>query len=156
LLQLDQPYDQEAVIRTIALGADHAGYALKEYIKGLLQGSDYKIEDQGAFSRDSTDYSDYASAVAQSIIEGGADLGILICGTGLGMSMAANRFKGIRAAVCPTVEHASLGRAHNNANVLCLGARFTPEELAKDILEIFLKTPFEGGRHESRVAKLDQ
>jgi ribose 5-phosphate isomerase B len=139
----------------IVLGSDHAGFNLKEAIKKYLADQGYEVEDVGTHSLDSTDYPDYAAMVAKAVSEGHSPRGVLVCGSGVGMCMTANRFSGVRAALAPTVEHARLGRAHNDANVLCLGERLTPQDEALKILEIFLNQEFEGGRHQRRVEKID-
>lgn len=138
----------------MAVGADHAGFALKEYMKEYLDQPDLEVIDLGCDSVDSCDYPEFAHAVAQAVEKGTADAGILVCGTGIGMSMAANRHKNIRAALCCDVEQAKMSRAHNDANVLCLGGRFISQERAVAIADAFLSTPFEGGRHKRRVDKI--
>lgn len=137
----------------IAIACDHGGYALKEAIKASFAD---KVEfiDLGANSIDSVDYPEYGQAVAKAIINGDVMRGILICGTGIGISIAANRFSEIRAAVCTDVTMTRLTRAHNDANVLALGARIIGEEVAFDIVDAFLTTKFEGGRHLNRIKKL--
>ncbi len=141
----------------IALGSDHAGYRYKENTKLLLSSLHEEFIDYGTMSEESTDYPDYATLVAQAIIAGKATRGILICGTGIGMCIAANKFSGIRAAVCESVAAARLAREHNDANILCIGERITPWEKAKEIISIFLSTPFDGGeRHCRRVEKLNR
>jgi len=139
---------------SIALGADHAGFDYKERIKELLKSLGYEFKDFGTFSTESTDYPDYAHLVAVAISTGGIERGILVCGTGIGMSITANKHNGVRAAVVESVEAARLSRQHNNANILCLGARITPWDRCIDIIKIFLTTDFEGGRHERRVEKI--
>lgn len=140
----------------IALGSDHAGYQYKEKLKELLTSMNLEYRDYGTFSPESTDYPDYAARVSKAILKGEADRGILICGTGIGMSIAANKFKGIRAAVCESVASAKLAREHNDANILCLGERITPWERAIDIVKVYLTTPFDNGeRHCRRVNKLN-
>ena len=141
---------------TIPIGADHAGYALKERLKGELERLGLEPLDVGTFNDDSTDYPDYAHEVAGYVAEGRAERGVLVCGTGVGMAMAANRHTGVRAAVAWTPEIAELTRRHNNANVLTLPARHLDEEEAVTILRRWLDTPFEGGRHEHRVAKIEE
>jgi ribose 5-phosphate isomerase B len=138
----------------VALGADHAGVALKDNVKAWLIERGVTVDDLGTHSSDSVDYPDFATAVAHAVADGKADRGLLFCGTGLGMAMAANKVKGIRAA--PVVEEASarLAREHNDANVLALGARLTAAEEARELVRIFLETPFEGGRHQRRVDKI--
>lgn len=137
----------------LAIACDHGGYALKEAIKARFT-SKVDFIDLGAHSTDSVDYPEYGQAVAKAIIDGDVTRGILICGTGIGISIAANRFPEIRAALCTDVTMARLTRLHNDANVLALGARITGEETAFDIVEAFLATEFEGGRHLNRIKKL--
>ena len=140
----------------IAMACDHAGPQLKKIIAEHLQSQGHTIDDFGLpDTQERGDYPDYARPAAEAVASGKADLAILICGTGLGMGMAANRIKGIRAATCANEFLARLARAHNNANVLALGARVTGEGLALAIVDVFFKTPFEKGRHETRIAKLD-
>lgn len=138
----------------IALGSDHAGYEYKEKIKAMLQELKLSCKDFGTNSKDSTDYPDYAHNVAQAVSSGECDRGILVCGTGVGMAIVANKHKGIRAAVCESSTAARLSRQHNNANILTLGERITGWETAADIVRTFLSTPFDGGRHEQRVEKI--
>jgi ribose 5-phosphate isomerase B len=139
----------------IPIGADHAGFALKERLKAELEALGYEPLDLGTHSADSTDYPDYAHPVAARIEHGEARLGVLLCGTGLGMSYAANRHRGVRAAVAWNPEIARLSRAHGNANVLVLPARYVSEGEGVEILRAWLKEPFEGGRHERRVNKIE-
>lgn len=138
----------------IALGADHAGFAYKEKIKDLLKSMGVEFQDFGTQSTDSTDYPDYAHRVAEAVSSGKAEYGILVCGTGIGMSIVANKHRGIRASNVESVEAARLAREHNNANVLAIGARLTPWEKAIEIIKMFLATNFEGGRHQRRVDKI--
>lgn len=138
----------------IALGSDHAGFKYKQYISQWLKDNDYQVLDFGAFSEDSVDYPDYAYPVSESVAANIADFGILICATGTGMSIMANKMIGIRAANCCSIRMASLARQHNNANILCLGARITEVDMAKKIILKFLSTDFEGGRHMLRVEKI--
>jgi len=140
----------------IALGSDHAGYLLKNVIKDHLAQNELEFTDFGTFKMDSADYPEYSYKVCQAIISGECDLGILVCGTGIGMSIAANKNKGIRAAVVHSIETAKLSRLHNNANVLCLGGRIIEEESASEIIDIWLSTSFEGGRHEKRLNLISQ
>ncbi len=140
--------------RTIHIGCDHAAVELKNLIAERLRGRGCTVVDHGVHSADSCDYPDVAHPLCEAMKGDETAVGILICGTGIGMSMAANRHPHIRAALCCTELHASLTRRHNNANVLCMGARITGVELALAILDTFLATPFEGGRHERRVCKL--
>jgi ribose 5-phosphate isomerase B len=138
----------------IVLGADHAGFEYKEALKKMLAEDGWRIEDKGTYSLDSVDYPDFAHPVALMVEEGKAAAGLLVCGSGNGVCMAANKHKGIRAALCWTDELATLARTHNNANVLCIPARFIYLEVAKSIAKIFFSTAFEGGRHERRVDKI--
>lgn len=135
----------------VALGADHGGYELKEAIRTHLEAQGIEVRDFGTHSNDSVDYPKYGFAVGSAIIKGEADLGIAVCGTGLGISIAANKIPGIRAAVCTETFSARMAREHNNANILALGARVIGVGLALDIVDIFLKTEFSGGRHALRV-----
>jgi ribose 5-phosphate isomerase B len=140
----------------IALGADHAGYTLKEKLKTWLAADGHRIIDHGTHSTDSVDYPDYAAAVAESVRAGEAERGVLVCGSGIGMAMAANKVAGARAAVAADADVARLARQHNDANVLALGARLTAPVHALAIVQAWLATPFEGGRHARRVDKLTQ
>jgi len=141
----------------IALGADHAGFELKQQIKQHLASQPgVEIDDRGTVSNESVDYPDFAKEVGEDVVAKKADLGILVCGTGIGMSIAANKVPGGRAANVATVEEARLSREHNDANVLTLGARYLDEERASALIDIFLKTEFSGGRHARRVAKIAQ
>ena len=142
-------------METILIGSDHAGFPLKIFLKGYLERQGLSVVDVGCESKESCDYPDYAREVCRRIMHGEASRGILICGTGLGMCMAANRFPGIRAALCTTEFHAKMGRAHNDSNVLALGGRVTGEELALSILKTWLETGFEGGRHQRRIDLID-
>lgn len=138
----------------IAIGSDHAGYLLKETLKAGLIEAGVALDDAGTTGDASVDYPDYAEAVARLVVSGACDRGILICGTGIGMAMAANKVDGIRAAAAGDLESARLCREHNDANVLTLGARLTPPDLAMAIVRLFLETPFAGGRHQQRVDKI--
>ncbi len=138
----------------IALGADHAGFEYKEKIKAFLESMGLPFHDYGTDSSASTDYPDYAHAVAQVVSSGKAEYGILVCGTGIGMSIVANKHEGIRAANVESPEGAKMARAHNNANILAIGARLTSWDVAKQIITTFLSTAFEGGRHERRIEKI--
>ena len=139
-------------MQTLVFASDHAGYELKESLKATISG--YQILDLGTNSADSVDYSDFGKAAAEAIANGKADLGIIICGSGIGISIAANRNPKVRCALCTNAETAKLSRQHNNANMLALGARMVAKSEAETILKTFLVTAFEGGRHESRVNKL--
>lgn len=138
----------------VALGSDHAGYRLKEEVKRFLVGLGFEVDDMGADSTNSVDYPDYARKVAERVRDGKSDRGILLCGTGIGMCIAANKVEGIRAAQAVDEELVRLSRRHNDANVLCLAGRFTTAERARELVRIWLDTPFEGGRHLRRVEKI--
>lgn len=142
-------------MKRIIVGGDHAGLELKRVLVDWLRTRDYPVEDIGTHDERSTDYPDYARKVAAAVANGDAPLGLLVCGTGVGMSIAANRYPGVRAVVCSEPYSATMARKHNDANVLCLGARVVGSGLATEILEIFLAAEFEGGRHARRVAKID-
>ncbi len=139
-------------MQKIHIGSDHAGFALKEQLKHVLNGR-YELIDYGPHTADSVDYPDYAHPVAAAVEKHG-DMGILICGSANGVAMAANKHAGIRAAICWLPEIASLARKHNNANIVCIPARFISEMTAEEIVDVFLTTAFEGGRHENRVNKI--
>jgi ribose 5-phosphate isomerase B len=138
----------------IALASDHAGYHYKENLKALLEELKVPYRDFGTDSEQSTDYPDWAHVASEAIVRGECDRGILICGTGIGMAIVANKHHGIRAAVCESVTAARLARQHNDANVLTVGERVTGWESVADIVRTFLATSFEGGRHERRVGKI--
>ncbi len=138
----------------IAIGADHAGFAAKEEIKSVIKALGHHILDKGTNSDASVDYPDYAEKVARAVVGGEADRGVLICGTGIGMSIAANKVDGIRAAVVTDEKTAELSRKHNDANIFCAGARNTPVVRIAESLKVWLQTEFEGGRHLSRVGKI--
>ena len=140
--------------KKIAIGADHAGFEYKEKITDWLTQNDFEVLNMGTDSEDSVDYPDFIHPVADSIENGVADLGIIICGSGNGVAMTANKHKGIRAAIAWNEELSSLARQHNDANVIAIPARFISDELALSIVKIFLTTDFEGGRHERRVRKI--
>lgn len=139
----------------VALGADHAGYGLKEQLKRFLEKREIPYHDFGTHSAESCDYPDVAMAVAKAVQQRECLQGILCCGSGAGMAITANRFPGVRAVVCPDTHTALMSRRHNDANVICFGGRVVAPEYAQEILEIFLNTPFEGGRHQRRVDKMD-
>ncbi|WP_029759334.1 ribose 5-phosphate isomerase B [Fusobacterium nucleatum] len=140
----------------IALGADHGGYELKEKIKQYLAKKDgIEVIDFGTNSTESVDYPKYGHLVAKSVVEKKVDFGILVCGTGIGISIAANKMKGIRAANCTNTTMARLARQHNDANILALGARIVGDVLALDIVDEFLVSSFEGGRHQRRVEEIE-
>jgi len=138
----------------IALGADHAGFALKEQIKQHLAAAGVEVDDRGTGSTESVDYPDFARAVGEEVADRKADLGILVCGSGIGMAIAANKVPGIRAANVSDEYQAQMSRKHNDANVLALGARLLQPQQAMSIVDKWLQTPFAGGRHQRRVAKI--
>jgi ribose 5-phosphate isomerase B len=138
----------------IALGADHAGFALKQLLKVWLEGQGHTVLDVGTHTAESVDYPDYAGAVTDALLAGAAERGILVCGTGLGMAMAANKVPGVRAASCVDAYTAQMAREHNDANVLTLGARIVKGEDAIEIVRVWLDTAFAGDRHIRRLAKL--
>jgi len=138
----------------VALGADHAGFVLKESLKRVLEDLGVSYQDFGTSSSSSVDYPDFARAVADGVAAGRFTRGVLVCGSGIGMSIAANKVPGVRAAVVSDVDTARLSRQHNDANVIALGARRTPDESAAAIVRIFLETAFDGGRHADRVEKI--
>ena len=139
----------------LAVGSDHAGFGLKEELKSLLESEGHAVEDCGCYSEESCDYPDFAHKLCEALQDDTAERGILVCGTGLGMSYTANRHDGIRAALCTSVEMAEMSRAHNDSNVLVLGSRITEVDVAKDILRAWIETPFDGGRHLRRIRKID-
>lgn len=139
---------------SVAIASDHAGYEMKEEMKRYFGGKLFKIEDFGCFSSDSVDYPDYVHPMAAAVNEGRYDFGIAICGSGNGMTMTANKYRNVRAALCWNPEIASLARRHNDANVICLPARFISQGEAEQLVEIFLTTDFEEGRHVARVYKM--
>jgi ribose 5-phosphate isomerase B len=141
---------------TIALGADHAGYEYKDKLISYLTENGYKCIDCGTNGPESVDYPIHASRVCELVRSGECAFGILVCGTGIGMSIAANKHRGIRAALCNEAESTAMTRHHNNANVLCLGARMIPYERALELTNVFLSTEYDGGRHERRVEILDK
>ena len=138
----------------IVVGSDHGGYELKEAVKTWLADWGHEVVDVGADSRDSCDYPDYAAKAAQMIVAGEAERGILVCGTGIGVSITANKVRGIRCALCTDSYMAMMSRAHNNANMLAMGARVIGPGLAEAIVKTWLETPFEGGRHQRRLDKI--
>ncbi len=138
----------------IALGADHGGYRLKEAVKKYLESRHLEYKDFGTYSEESVDYAPIAAKAARYVASGKAERGILCCGTGIGMSIAANKVKGIRAAVCSDVYSAEMTRRHNNANILCMGGRVIDEKRAVELAGIFLNTPFDGGRHQRRIDEI--
>ncbi len=138
----------------VSIGSDHAGLSLKRVLLRALEELGAQVDDVGTHDAASSDYPDWAAKVAQKVASGAAERGVLVCGTGIGMSIAANKHRGIRAAVCSTEFEARMARAHNDANVLCLGERVVGPGVARTILEVFLATAFEGGRHARRVEKI--
>ncbi len=142
-------------IKKIVIGSDHAGFGLKETVKAHLAGRGIEVIDKGTYAPESCNYVEYAHAVCEAVAAGEAPLGILVCGTGIGMSMAANKHAGIRAAACSDTFSARMTRMHNDANVLCFGERVVGYGLACDMVDLFLDTPFLGGRHQIRVDALN-
>ncbi len=142
------------MVSTIALGADHAGFELKEALKGWLIDQGFQVLDLGTHGAESVDYPDYAVQVAQAVTDGKVERGVLVCGTGIGMAMTANKVPGVRAALCSDLYTARMSREHNDANVLTLGGRLMGPEMAIDILKLWLETEFAGGRHSRRVGKI--
>lgn len=140
--------------KCVAIGADHAGYEYKTVIVDFLQQKGFQVKDFGTYNHDSVDYPDFAHPVANAIESGEASCGILICGSGNGVAITANKYQGIRAAICWQADIARLAREHNNANILCIPARFVSTPAAEEMVNIFLTTNFEGGRHEKRVDKI--
>lgn len=139
----------------VAIGSDHAGFEQKERLKAHLAGEGYDVVDTGTHSEDSVDYPDFAIAVARRVAEGDAEFGVLVCGTGIGMAIAANKVDGVRAANVTSPEFGKLARQHNDANVVAVSGRFVSEETNAEIVDAFLTTPFEGGRHAGRVSKIE-
>lgn len=139
----------------LALASDHGGFKLKEAVKAHLEKREIEVLDLGTNSEESVDYPKFGQACGEAVAVGDADAGIVCCGTGIGISIAANKVKGVRCGLCTSVEMAQLTKKHNNANVLALGGRTTPEELAIKIVDAWLDTEFEGGRHQRRVDMLD-
>ena len=144
----------KSLFKKICISSDHAGFVLKEYIKSLIINSDISILDLGPFSDQSVDYPDYAKKVSKRIAHKKSEIGILVCGSGTGMAISANKTRGIRAAVGYNLKSTQLSRQHNNANILCIGSRLTKKKDVKKIVSIFLKTKFEGGRHNRRIKKI--
>ncbi len=137
------------------IATDHAGYALKEFVKDYVTSKGHQIIDLGPDSADRVDYPDFAKKCANSVISDNGSFGILICGTGIGISISANKIKGIRAALCHDAYTASMTRAHNNANILCFGERVVGKGVIENMIDAFCDTPFEGGRHAGRVSKIE-
>lgn len=139
----------------IVIASDHGGYELKEFLIQALKKENYDITDFGTDSSDSVDYPEYGQKVAKAILKNEFERGILVCGTGIGMCITANRFKGIRAGLCHNPEEAKLTREHNNANIICLGGRVLKPEVALASVKVFMNTEFQGGRHQRRIDKID-
>ena len=142
------------LFKKVCIASDHAGYKLKENIKDHLINKYISIFDMGPFENKSVDYPDYAKKLAKRVKAKKSDIGILVCGSGTGMAISANKIKGIRAAVCYNIKSTRLSRQHNNANIMALGARLTNKSLSLKLVELFLKTKFEGGRHLRRIKKI--
>ncbi|WP_258103018.1 ribose 5-phosphate isomerase B [Marinoscillum sp. MHG1-6] len=141
--------------KKIAIGGDHAGYYYKEKMVEWLKNNGYEVKDFGPYSTDSADYPDFVHPTCEAIEKGEYDFGVLICGSGQGVTITANKHQGIRAALCWDRDIAKVTREHNNSNVICFAARFTAYELAESMVETFINTPFEGGRHQRRVDKIN-
>lgn len=139
----------------IAIGSDHAGFELKEQLVKYLKALNHNVNDKGCYSTERADYPDYGHAVANAVLNKEVEFGILMCGSGNGINMSANKHKGIRAALCWNSEIAALARQHNDANVLVLPARYISEQEAKKCVDVFLSEKFEGGRHQARIGKID-
>ena len=143
-------------MKKIAIASDHGGFDLKESVMGILRDKGFEIDDLGPSSSDSVDYPDYGIKLAQAILEQKVERGIVICGTGVGMSIVVNRFPGIRGTLCSDVYTAKMCREHNDSNILIMGGRVLGKGLAAEIVNIWLNTPFSGGRHQKRLDKIDQ
>lgn len=138
----------------IAIGSDHAGFRAKEILKAALVASGHQVEDLGAKSEESVDYTDFAFAVSDRVAKGASERGVILCGTGIGSSIAANKVRGVRAALVHDGFTAEMSRRHNDANVLCLGARVLADDRIRDLTQLWIETPFDGGRHERRLGKI--
>lgn len=138
----------------IGIGSDHGGFELKEEMKKFMEENGYEVRDFGTDSKESVDYPDFGKVVGEAVVAGEIDKGVVICGTGIGISISANKVKGVRAALCGDVYSARMSREHNNANIIAMGGRVLGVDLAKEILSTFLKSEFQGGRHERRVNKI--
>jgi ribose 5-phosphate isomerase B len=143
-------------LKRVALASDHGGFGLKSEIKNYLTSKGYEVLDLGTDSEASVDYPDFGAAAAQAVLAGKADCAIIMCGSGIGISISANKFKGIRCALCFDTYTAKMCRQHNNANIMALGGRITTIERAVDMVDLFLTTEFEGGRHQRRIDKIDE
>lgn len=146
----------EVRLKKIAVGSDHAGYEAKESARRTLAELGMEVSDKGAYGAESVDYPDFGAAVGRAVANGEVERGVLICGSGIGIAIAANKIPGVRAAVCWNEETARLARQHNDANVLCIGARFVEPELAALMIRAFVETEFDGGRHQHRVEKISR
>lgn len=155
-LKIESNKGNGGIVVKIAIGSDHAGFQLKNEIIKHLEGGDYELKDFGTFVEESVDYPDYAKAVAYEVSEGKADFGILVCGTGIGISIAANKVNGIRCALCGDTFSAHSCREHNDANIIALGSRVTGSGLAMEIVDAFLAAQYQGGRHQNRIDKITQ
>lgn len=142
-------------IRKISIGSDHGGFEYKDVIKNFLTNEGYEVIDEGTYSKESCDYPEIAKQVAKKVSTGEVSRGILICGSGIGMSIAANKVKGIRAALCSETTSARLSREHNNSNVLCMGQRLIGETMAVEIVKVWMNTEFSGGRHQNRIDMIE-
>ena len=140
---------------TYYIGADHAGIDIKDYVKKIFEAKGHKVKDLGPYNKDRVDYPDFAQKVCESVLKDGNSKGILICGTGLGMSMAANKFDGIRAALCHNEYSATMAREHNDANILCMGERVSGQGMVEAIIDAWDSSEFQGGRHQGRVNKIN-
>ena len=138
----------------IGIGSDHGGFELKEEMKRFLEESGYQVKDFGTHSKESVDYPDFGRVVGEAVVAGEVDKGVVSCGTGIGIAISANKVKGVRAALCGDVYSARMSREHNNANIIAMGGRVLGVDLAKEILSAYLKSEFQGGRHERRVNKI--
>lgn len=139
---------------TVAIGSDHAGFQLKELLRAHLESKGVEVNDLGTHSEESVDYPDYGAAVARAVVGGDADYGVCVCGTGIGIGIAANKVRGARAAVVHDATSARMARQHNDANVVCVGARLTGPQAATDAIDAFLSSEFEGGRHQRRIDEI--
>lgn len=155
MLSLQKNEEKIMVSKRLVIGSDHGGFVLKGKIIEHLKSQGYEIKDVGTNSTESCDYPVYAKAVGNAVASGEFEKGILVCGSGIGVSIVANKVKGVRAALCHESHSAMLSRLHNNANVLCLGERITGESLALDIVDVWLKSEFEGGRHQKRIDMME-
>lgn len=143
-------------MKKIAIGSDHAAFSMKRLLKDYLEVKGYEVTDFGAHNESSCDYPDYGIAVGEAVVSGVCEAGVVLCGTGIGISISANKVKGVRAALCSEPLSAQLSRKHNDANVLAMGARIIGVELAKSILDAWLETDYEGGRHQKRLDKISE